>query len=198
MNWDTFFSLWQLSGLCCFSLIMLCTIEQQCHKPRLSIYFKEEQGRTRKNNCFFFGSCGKAFPDFTLATPSSGCSLSQILPYGSPKWYTHETIISKLGKMIQPWFTGKVNPKSLPSFTLLHFAFLPCVFSIQVEGSSAAHSLFRVVCGQQQGRRRLWLKVCSWGGDNGTSEQALGWLWCTPWSKFACVTVVSAVSSALT
>lgn len=57
-------------------------------------------------------SCGKAFPDFTLGTPSSGCSLSQILPCGSPKWSPHETIIFKFGKINQPWLTGRINPKS--------------------------------------------------------------------------------------
>ena len=105
---------------------------------RLARYFKEGQDLLIAFCC---GSCGKAFPGFTLGTYSSGCSLSRVLPCGNPKkWYAHETIIFKLGKMIQPWLKGKITPKSLCFCSLSYILFFyPYVFP-QVEGGSTARS----------------------------------------------------------
>lgn len=171
-------------------MLFFCNIfiKQQCLKPTdLQVILKKGKIILL---LFAVGLVGKCF----LGTHSSGGSLSQLLPCRSLKWYM---IIFKLGKMTQPWLTGRITPKSLCfcsfSYSLL---FYPCVFP-QVEVSRAAYSPLLVVCGQQRGTRRLWMRV--WRRNHGcaTHEQAMGQLRCTLQQKFARVTVVSVASSAL-
>lgn len=145
-------------------------IKRQCLKPTdLQVILKKGKIILL---LFAVGLVGRCF----LGTHSSGGSLSQLLPCGNLKWYM---IIFKFGKMTQPWLTGRITPKSLCfcsfSYSLL---FHPCMFP-QVEASRAACSPLLVVCGQHQGRRRLWMRIWRRNRDRATHEQAMGWLGCT-------------------
>lgn len=148
---------------------------------RLANYFKEEQVHAI---AFSLDLVGRRFLILPWVLPALVAPSPRSCPVEVPNGTLMRPQSLSLGKRSTPDSQAESTPNPSAFVHFVIFCFPSVCVLCSGRRKQCCPQPVELYDGQQQGRRRLWLKDCSWDSDNGTNEQALGCLWCTP-QKFA-------------